>query len=56
MCATEQMIAYIRRDEASHITIFQNIIKTLKNEFQEIYNEPLIYEMFKIAVEQEIKW
>jgi len=31
MVATDQMITYIRRDELTHVTIFANIIKEIKN-------------------------
>ncbi len=56
MQATGRMIAYIRRDELTHVTIFANLIKEIKKEFPKIYDENLIIEMTKIAVEQEIKW
>ena len=56
MVATDRMIGYIRRDELTHITRFSNIIKEIKKEFPEIYNEQMIIDMMKIAVNQEIKW
>lgn len=56
MTATGRMINYIRRDELTHVIIFANIIKELEKEFPEIYDQELIYSMFRIAVEQEIKW
>jgi ribonucleoside-diphosphate reductase beta chain len=56
MPATGRMIAYIRRDELTHITIFANIIREIKREFPEIYDEKLILEMMDIAVKQEIEW
>lgn len=56
MIATDRMISYIRRDELTHVNVFANIIKEIKKEFPEVYNENEIYDMFKIAVEQEIKW
>lgn len=56
MNATDRMINYIRRDELTHVTIFANIIKEIKNEFPDVYNEDVIYDMMKIAVDQEIKW
>ncbi|MBP9779031.1 ribonucleotide-diphosphate reductase subunit beta [Candidatus Gracilibacteria bacterium] len=56
MPATGRMIAYIRRDELTHVTIFANIIKEIKREFPQIYNEGVIREMTKTAVEQEIQW
>lgn len=56
MVATDRMINYIRRDELTHVTIFANIIKEIKKEFPQIYNEKVITDMMGIAVEQEIKW
>lgn len=56
MIATDRMIWYIRRDELTHVTIFANIIKEIKKEFPEIYNEEIIYEMMWVAVQQEIDW
>ncbi len=56
MPATGRMIAYIRRDELTHVTIFANLIKEIKREFPEIYNEAVIREMTQTAVEQEILW
>ena len=56
MVATDRMISYIRRDELTHITIFSNIIREIKKEFPNIYNEKIIYDMMWVAVDQEIKW
>ena len=56
MAATGRMIAYIRRDELTHITIFANIIKDIKKEFPDIYDEKMILEMTEIAVRQETEW
>jgi ribonucleoside-diphosphate reductase beta chain len=56
MPATGRMIAYIRRDELTHVTIFSNIIREIRKEFPDIYNEELIKTMFQIAVDQEIEW
>ncbi len=56
MSATGRMINYIRRDELTHVTIFSNIIKEIKKEFPDMYNENIIKEMMEIAVIQEIKW
>ncbi len=56
MLATGRMIAYIRRDEVTHITIFANILREIKKEFPEIFDEALIREMTTQAVEQEIEW
>lgn len=56
MPATGRMIAYIRRDELTHVTLFSNILREIKREFPEIYNEDVIREMTEKAVEQEIEW
>lgn len=56
MLATGRMIAYIRRDELTHVTIFANLIREIRKEFPEIYDEALIREMMGVAVEQEIEW
>lgn len=56
MPATGRMIAYIRRDELTHVTIFANILKEIRREFPEIYDEAMIREMMTIAVEQEVTW
>jgi len=54
MKATQRMINYIRRDELTHVTLFANIFRELKNEFPQIWNEKKIYEMFAEATRQEI--
>ena len=56
MLATGRMIAYIRRDELTHITIFANLIREIRKEFPDIYDEELIRTMMGAAVTQEIEW
>jgi ribonucleoside-diphosphate reductase beta chain len=56
MLATGRMIAYIRRDELTHVTIFANIIREIRKEFPAIYDEALLKEMMTEAVRQEIDW
>lgn len=56
MQATGRMIAYIRRDEVTHITIFVNLIREIKKEFPDLYDEELIQNMMREAVKQEIEW
>lgn len=56
MVATDRMINYIRRDELTHVTIFANMIKEVRKEFPDVYDEKMIYDMMKTAVEQEIQW
>lgn len=56
MSATGRMIAYIRRDELTHVTIFASMIREIKKEFPDIYDEELIKKMMGEAVDQEIEW
>ena len=56
MLATGRMIAYIRRDELTHVTIFANLIREIRREFPQIYNEDVVRDMMRTAVEQEIAW
>ncbi|MGL6064044.1 MAG: ribonucleotide-diphosphate reductase subunit beta [Fusobacteriaceae bacterium] len=56
MMGTSDIIKLINRDELSHVVLFQNIIKEIKNEYPDFFDENEIYEMFKTAVEQEITW
>lgn len=55
MKATDRMISYIRRDELTHVTMFVNILHEIRKEFPSMFDEKLIYDMFSIAVDQEIK-
>ena len=56
MKATGRMIAYIRRDELTHVVMFGNMLQEIKKEFPDMYNEDRIVEMMKTAVDQEIEW
>jgi len=56
MLATDRMINYIRRDELTHVTLFANLLKDIKREFPNMFNQEVIYQMFRVAVDQEIKW
>ena len=56
MLATGRMISYIRRDELTHVTLFAHLIKEVKAEFPDIYDEKVIYTMMEEAVRQEITW
>ena len=56
MVATGRMINYIRRDELTHVVLFSNILKEIRSEFPQDFDEPLLKEMFREAVEQEIAW
>lgn len=56
MQATGRMIAYIRRDELTHLAVFSNIIRAIRMDTQWIYDEQVIYDMMGEAVNQEIVW
>tara|TARA_B100000508_G_scaffold60333_1_gene47299 strand:- start:338201 stop:339238 length:1038 start_codon:yes stop_codon:yes gene_type:complete len=56
MLATGRMIAYIRRDELTHVVMFANMMNEIKKEFPEMFDEEMVIEMTKVAVEQEIAW
>lgn len=56
MMGTSDIIRLINRDELSHVVIFQHILKEIRNENPDFFNDEEIYDMFKKAVEQEINW
>ncbi len=56
MPATGRMIAYIRRDELSHVVLFGNILMEIKKEFPHMWNEEVIKTLTHAAVDQEIAW
>ena len=59
MLGSAQMIRFIQRDEVTHLVLFQNLINTLKKERPDLFTEQLkseVIEMFKEAVELEVKW
>jgi ribonucleoside-diphosphate reductase beta chain len=56
MLATGRMISYIRRDELTHITVFSNLIREIRKEFPNVYDEKVVREMMETAVNQEIEW
>jgi ribonucleoside-diphosphate reductase beta chain len=56
MMGTSDIIKLINRDELSHVVLFQNMINEIKQENIDYFSEEEIYEMFEVAVEQEIKW
>lgn len=58
MTSTATEIKYINRDELSHCYLFMNIINGLREEEPELMKsmEDEIYEMFRIAADQEIKF
>lgn len=56
MPATGRMIAYIRRDELTHVVLFANLLKEIKKEFPAMWSDQVVYDMMKVAVEQEVAW
>jgi len=56
MIGTADEIKYINRDELTHCVIFANIIKEIRQERHDFFNDDEIYEMFAKATEQEINW
>lgn len=56
MMGTSDIIRLINRDELSHVVVFQQMIKEIKNENPNFFNDEKIYKMFEHAVEQEILW
>lgn len=59
MPGSAQEIRYINRDENTHLWLFRNIIKELKQEEPEIFTKEIIEElreMLRIGVENEVAW
>ena len=56
MIGTADEIKYINRDELTHCVIFSNIIKEIRKERPQFFNDDEIYDMFRKATEQEIAW
>lgn len=56
MIGTADEIKYINRDELTHCVIFANIIREIRQERHDFFNDEEIYEMFAKATEQEINW
>ncbi|MGL5353778.1 MAG: ribonucleotide-diphosphate reductase subunit beta, partial [Clostridium sp.] len=56
MMGTSDIIKLINRDELSHVVIFGQIIKEIKNENPGFFEDELVYDMFRRAVEEEIAW
>lgn len=59
MIGSSQMIKFIQRDEATHLSLYSNTFKTIKNEFPHLMTPEAIAHirnMFKEAVDLEISW
>ncbi|QFR50381.1 ribonucleotide-diphosphate reductase subunit beta [Sulfurimonas lithotrophica] len=59
MLGSAQMIRFIQRDEVTHLTLFKNLINTLRKERPDLFTDKLkaeVIEMFKEAVDLEVKW
>ena len=55
LISTQKDISYIRIDELTHIHIFKNILKALREE-TDVDVDSIIVEIMGSAVDQEIKW
>lgn len=59
MTATSTIFKYINRDEITHLVLFQNIIKEIKNENPDLFTSELVEKiraMMRTGVEHEIAW
>ena len=59
MLNSAQMIRFIQRDEVTHLSIFQNMIKSLQKERPDLFTKTLeeeVIEMFRQAVDLESEW
>jgi ribonucleoside-diphosphate reductase beta chain len=56
MIGTSSEIKYINRDELTHCVIFSNIIKEIRQEAPDFFDDDEIRCMFRTAVDQEIEW
>ena len=56
MINTANQIRYIQKDEGLHCVIFENLIKTLKQESDVSFSEKIVHSIFDKAVQEEIKW
>lgn len=59
MPGSAQEIRYINRDENTHLWLFRNIIKELRDEIPEVFTDKVLEElknMLRTGVENEIAW
>jgi ribonucleoside-diphosphate reductase beta chain len=59
MIGSSQMIKFIQRDEACHLSLYANTFKSIRNEFPHLFTTEVIdnvRQMFRDAVELEISW
>jgi len=59
MLGSAQMIRFIQRDEVTHLTLFKNLINTLRKERADLFTEELraeVIAMYKQAVQLESDW
>ncbi len=56
MVATNIQIKFIKRDESLHCEAFKHIINIFKEENPDDWDEELVYDLFKEAVRQEIRF
>lgn len=56
MVGSQTQIKYIQRDEIQHCNIFKNIINTVRAENPGLVSDEMVYDMFKTAVDWEIRF
>jgi ribonucleoside-diphosphate reductase beta chain len=56
MVGSQTQIKYIQRDEIQHCNIFKNIINTVRSENPGLLSDEIVYDMFKTAVDWEIRF
>ncbi len=59
MLGSAQMIRFIQRDEVTHLTLFKNLINTLRKERPDLFTDKLkaeVIDMYKEAVRLESDW
>jgi len=56
MINTANQIRYIQKDEMMHCVIFENLIKSLREEKSVDFSAEVVYSIFDNAVQEEIKW
>lgn len=59
MLGSAQMIRFIQRDELTHLTLFKQMINSIRKDRPELFTKELereVYEMYKEAVRLEVEW
>jgi len=56
LVSTQKQITYIRRDEITHVTLFRNILVSVRDEQPDIDVNGIVLDVIKQAVAQENEW